>query len=423
MKETWETAYQKLYKKLLVMDEKYRLLSERQKIYQDLFERYVCSAAMPLTNPIEDVRAILCHAKHPMLSMAEGVDGGLWKILFADRLQFYPMRQRELSFDLAILWEMRMRPSTTRLLMEAKISHTPILYASDGFLEAVCPPQRIDVPKRFTQYHSLVLDAVGLFTNAHHPSTLENLLNSSRELTTAERARAHRAMEFLRRHRISKYNHQPIHPIHIGTHEKKVLVIDQVWGDSSILYGMSSDEAFEDMLCAAKEEHPDADILIKTHPVANNGFRRRHFNESAAGDGVYFIDYDINPISLLEAVDEVYVCTSQLGFEALMCGKRVHTFGMPFYAGWGLTDDRKSCPRRHRQRTLEDVFYMAYIEYSHYVSYETMQPCEIETAMEELLTLRQEYQDHLDHGGATADLPEKTFPQGAVRLSSERRAA
>ena len=35
---------------------------------------------------------------------------------------------------------------------------------------------------------------------------------------------------------------------------------------------------------------------------------------------------------------------------------------------------------------------MAYIEYSHYVSYETMQPCEIETAMEELLTLRQEYQ-------------------------------
>jgi capsular polysaccharide export protein len=35
-----------------------------------------------------------------------------------------------------------------------------------------------------------------------------------------------------------------------------------------------------------------------------------------------------------------------MGFEALLLGKAVHCFGMPFYAGWGLTHDSKTCPRR-----------------------------------------------------------------------------
>ena len=40
------------------------------------------------------------------------------------------------------------------------------------------------------------------------------------------------------------------------------------------------------------------------------------------------------PLSFVEAFDEVYVATSQMGFEALLMGKVVHTFGAPFYAGW-----------------------------------------------------------------------------------------
>lgn len=52
----------------------------------------------------------------------------------------------------------------------------------------------------------------------------------------------------------------------------------------------------------------------------------------------------------------MYVVTSQLGFEALLAGKRVHCFGMPFYAGWGLTEDSQSCARRSVERSLEAVF-------------------------------------------------------------------
>ena len=99
----------------------------------------------------------------------------------------------------------------------------------------------------------------------------------------------------------------------------------------------------------------------------------------------------INPIALLKKVDKVYVCTSQLGFEALMCGKEVHVFGMPFYAGRGLTQDRLNCPRRTHKRTLEEVFYIAYILYARYVNPATQSRCEIEEAMNYLLALRKEY--------------------------------
>jgi capsular polysaccharide export protein len=66
-------------------------------------------------------------------------------------------------------------------------------------------------------------------------------------------------------------------------------------------------------------------------------------------------------------VDLVYVATSQLGFEALMLNKPVTCFGMPFYAGWGLTDDRVAIARRTHRRTRHEVFAAAYLRYARYV--------------------------------------------------------
>jgi hypothetical protein len=56
-----------------------------------------------------------------------------------------------------------------------------------------------------------------------------------------------------------------------------------------------------------------------------------------------------HPAALLERAKAVYVVTSQLGFEALLWGRPVHCFGMPFYAGWGLTAMRCR-PRRAAAR-------------------------------------------------------------------------
>ena len=64
---------------------------------------------------------------------------------------------------------------------------------------------------------------------------------------------------------------------------------------------------------------------------------------------------------------------------------------MPFYAGWGITKDEQTCERRTNTRTLEEIFYIAYILYSYYVNPLTGKRIEIEDAMEYLLNLREEY--------------------------------
>ena len=40
--------------------------------------------------------------------------------------------------------------------------------------------------------------------------------------------------------------------------------------------------------------------------------------------------------------------TSLVGFEALLRNKKVYTYGLPFYAGWGLTIDAMPIERRNR---------------------------------------------------------------------------
>jgi len=190
---------------------------------------------------------------------------------------------------------------------------------------------------------------------------------------------------------LTKYNHQPIFEPKIGRDNvKKVLVVDQAYDDMSVIKGMASEKTFEKMLACAIEENPNADIIIKTHPDTIAGGRDGYYTEQMPHGNIYKMTEAINPISLIKYCDKVYVCSSQFGFEALMCGKEAHIFGMPFYAGWGLTNDRQRCERRTNIRSLEEVFYLAYIVYSRYVNPKTNSRCEIEEAMDYLLELRNE---------------------------------
>ena len=60
--------------------------------------------------------------------------------------------------------------------------------------------------------------------------------------------------------------------------------------------------------------------------------------------------------------------TSTVGFEALIREKPVVTYGMPFYAAWGLTTDRLKCPRRLRKLTLEELVCGALMKYPRYLN-------------------------------------------------------
>ena len=69
--------------------------------------------------------------------------------------------------------------------------------------------------------------------------------------------------------------------------------------------------------------------------------------------------------------EKVCVLTSLAGFEALIRGVAVQTYGIPFYAGWGLTDDHVTTKRRNRKLSLEEVFYGAYLAQPHYIEPQT----------------------------------------------------
>ena len=75
-----------------------------------------------------------------------------------------------------------------------------------------------------------------------------------------------------------------------------------------------------------------------------------------------------------------------------MAGKEVHVFGMPFYAGWGLTIDAQKNHRRTNTRTLEEVFHIFYILYTHWINGDTGKVCEIDESIDYLIRLREEYQ-------------------------------
>ena len=96
---------------------------------------------------------------------------------------------------------------------------------------------------------------------------------------------------------------------------------------------------------------------------------------------------DMDIIDCLNACDRLATLTSLSGFEALMRGKVVSVYGRPFYAGWGLTEDRMSFERRGRQISLDHLIHAALIDYPIYVTPDGW-PCEAEDLVATLIASR-----------------------------------
>jgi len=259
----------------------------------------------------------------------------------------------------------------------------------DGFLGYISHPT---IDKRRL---SLVVDTSGIYYDAHTPSDLEKLLNKDDWVTPDLMVRAEKAMARIRRWRLSKYN-QASFDLLEGLSKKlkaykgpKVLVVDQTYGDKSIVQGMASDDMFADMLVDALEENPTALVLVKIHPDVLLGTKKGHYDIERVRDRVLFVADDVAPQALLEQVDQVYVVTSQMGFEGLIAGKKVSCYGLPFYAGWGLTHDKQLCEARIANRTLPEVFAASYMLYTRYCDPFTGERAEIERILDLLTAERQ----------------------------------
>lgn len=240
---------------------------------------------------------------------------------------------------------------------------------------------------------SIVEDDIGIYYDATSQSRLEKIL-SEHKFDNELLQESKWCIDFITTHNISKYNNAPnISKNLIQKYElensNNILIIAQTDGDASLIYGLGDKFSTADVIDVAIKENPNSNILLKIHPDVLSGKKKSDINISNLDSKIKIITEDINPISLLKHINKVYTKTSGMGFEALMCGCECVCFGMPFYAGWGLSDDRVQAPsRRNRTLSIEELFAGAYILYAKYIDAYTGQNTTLKRVLPQINTLK-----------------------------------
>ncbi|MBN2427412.1 MAG: capsular polysaccharide biosynthesis protein [Deltaproteobacteria bacterium] len=287
------------------------------------------------------------------------------------------------SFDAVLGWGHK--PSADKARAFAEKEGLPYLALEDGFLRSV------RLGRDGEPALSLVVDPVGIYYDARQPSLLENFLQHKGWETSELLERAAFVRRWLVDERLSKYNHAPDLNVWEDSDRERVLVVDQTWDDASVGGGLADEKSFQQMFEAALEENPQAQVVIKTHPEVVSGHRPGYYGKIPDHSRLSVLTDNINPWSVLKGVSSVYTATSQLGFEALLADKKVRCFGVPFYAGWGLTEDEQKCCRRSRRRSLDELVAAAYLKYARYVDPVRGEPCGIEVIIALLSDRRRQY--------------------------------
>jgi len=347
------------------------------------------------------------------------------------------------------------KKSGAKAIELAKRHGTSFVLLEDGFIRS------IGLGVEGSPSFSIVEDDMGIYYDATAPSRLENILNSyDFTADTALMADAGRAIGLIKQHNISKYNSAPDADEgfcmkyglagEIPDDQRKcprvrvrddgqgrvqddvyrVLIIAQTAGDASLAYGMPDGYTTDEMITAAIEENPGARVYLKIHPDVLSGKKKSDIDIASAKERCTIIEENVNPLSLLKHFDKVYTKTSGMGFEALLAGCECVCFGMPFYAGWGVTDDRSVIPnsignldprvpagnalgckpeddgeghgndvflRRGRKLSVEEIFAAAYILYTRYHNPYTNKPSNIFDTIETIVKMRRQNIRELSH--------------------------
>jgi capsular polysaccharide export protein len=258
----------------------------------------------------------------------------------------------------------------------AERHNIPLLRVEDGFIRSV------GLGSDLTRPYSLVVDKRGIYFDPSQESDLEYILNHHR-FDDLLLARARALIKMLIEKKISKYNVSKATHLHLPGYRSKqriILVPGQVEDDASILYGASGMKNIE-LLEQVRQKAPDAYVIYKPHPDVVAGNRRGAVSKAEAMQYCDTVVTDIPIGMVLEAADEVHTMTSLVGFEALIRQKSVYTYGMPFYAGWGLTMDMKACSRRTRCLNIEEMAAAVLLCYPRYLSLEDERLCDAEVTL------------------------------------------
>lgn len=222
---------------------------------------------------------------------------------------------------------------------------------------------------------SVVLDRQGIYYNALQTSDLERFLHEKLTLTPDEQKRVYALIQWLLSAKVSKYNVGENTILNFPTEKVKILVVGQVEDDMSVKLCASDIKDNLTLLQTVRNNHPDAFIIYKPHPDVQAGLRSGKIADDKVSQFADVMLTDVNITDCLLVVDEVHTISSLTGFEALLRGLKVVCYGLPFYAGFGLTIDKADNPQANlaKQRrlrgevlTLEQLVYTTLIDYPIY---------------------------------------------------------
>lgn len=245
----------------------------------------------------------------------------------------------------------------SHFLYACEIFKIPVLRIEDGFLRS----KGLGLKK--TRPFSLIVDSKGIYYDSRKKSDLESiLLNYNFKSDFNLRKASNKSIETIISKSLTKY----ILDESVFSGEKGfILVVGQVVDDLSVKFGNPLGISDLDLLKYAIQESSGKQVLYRPHPDVMSG-NRQGFHDIEEYKKISGI-YQGSLPDALSNCSKVYTITSIVGFEALIRGIPVVTFGQPFYSGWGVSDDR--CPLKRRNRNLDvvNIFSAAYFLYPIYL--------------------------------------------------------
>ena len=345
--------------------------------------------ANPFTGEPMAIREVieLCGFWRRLIDSNRDIAGGLgfafWKqghvapLLWNGSSSFrFAARVAELRSSASVaVWRTRASPHALDALER---SDTPLIEVEDGFLRsrglgADCIPPL-----------SITVDRLGAHFDPSCPSELELMLERG-GFSDEILSRARDLRRLIVEAGLGKYSQGAAIIDRPAGQRRHILVPGQVEDDRAVQAGGCGLTSNLDLLKRVRSQAPDAYILYKPHPDVVAGHRRGAISHRIC---LQYADQVVGELpigSLIGMADEVHVNTSLAGFEALLRGKQVTAYGVPFYAGWGLTRDLGPVPaRRTARRTIDELVAATLLQYPRYLDPVTGLPCPAEVVVARL---------------------------------------
>ncbi|WP_274968196.1 beta-3-deoxy-D-manno-oct-2-ulosonic acid transferase [Succinimonas amylolytica] len=236
-------------------------------------------------------------------------------------------------------------PELNKLALDLRSQGIKVIRIEDAFIRSN------GLGCNFFYPYSLSIDRAGIYYDPSRPSDLENILIGLRKRSDylRLRVRAENLRQSVMEYGVTKYHTgchvKPVPEVaailrdNPGKFNRVIFIPAQVDKDASVIKGGLGYNTYS-LICRVRKDNPHALLIVKIHPDVLIGLRGGLLGINDLASSVDFLCTDrYTSLDLIEIADEVHTISSLTGFEALIRGKKVVCYGMPFYAGYGLTQD------------------------------------------------------------------------------------